>query len=52
MLCVNHVIIYFCVRAVEMKISSKICVHAMETLTIYHIFLDLHKIETAHIQFP
>jgi hypothetical protein len=51
MLCVNHVILFY-MRVVETKISSKICVHGMETRTICHNFWIFIKIETVCIRLP
>jgi hypothetical protein len=47
MLCMNCAILFFCMRAVETKISSKFFAHAMETPTICHNFWICIKIETA-----
>jgi hypothetical protein len=49
MLYVNHIILFFCMRAVETKISSKIFAHAMETPKICHNFWIRIKIETPWI---
>jgi hypothetical protein len=35
--------LFFCAHAVETKISSKICDHAIETPTIFHNYRIHHK---------
>jgi hypothetical protein len=50
MLCVNHVILFFCMRAVETKIPSTFFAHAMETPS--HIFWICKKIEIAWTRLP
>jgi hypothetical protein len=39
--------LFFCARAAETKILSEICVHAMETFTIYHNYRIYHNNRSA-----
>jgi hypothetical protein len=43
---------FFCMPAMETKISSKFCAHAMETLTMCHNFWICIELETACIRRP